>query len=266
MKRYNTFYYLLFVLLIMGAFASMAQNTYGVKLMGFVCLGFAMMFLHEIIFAVDKRDDLLKSHKRWLILELSALSAIACLSFFRIRLIEVPLGKELIIILLAILLLIYFSHMLINARLTWRNDKKLFASILFYYGSLLTFIGAFLMGIIRPAYARFIGTIAISLLIGFGILVLLFRDLIFRNERVSVIQYITRMKNKSVILLIGFIMIFGFIGLNEIKVLPPLYSGEMPSGYVKLVQQAESDPENSSTAKKRYEEFDKNYRQFMRNK
>src|SRR5713226_610807 len=45
MKSYNTVYYLLTVLLIMGGFASMAQNSYGMPIISAVCLAFALIFL-----------------------------------------------------------------------------------------------------------------------------------------------------------------------------------------------------------------------------
>ncbi|HSF44363.1 MAG TPA: hypothetical protein VLA58_00080, partial [Chitinophagaceae bacterium] len=49
MKTYNTIYFLLFVLLIMGAFASMAQNSYGLKLLGVVGMLFGLLFLYQLI-------------------------------------------------------------------------------------------------------------------------------------------------------------------------------------------------------------------------
>ena len=49
MKKINPIYFLLFILLIMGAFASMAQNRYGLKLIGGVVFVFALVFLVEFI-------------------------------------------------------------------------------------------------------------------------------------------------------------------------------------------------------------------------
>ena len=47
MKKYNTLYYFLFVVLILGAFASMAQYSYGLIICGIACLGFTGAFLVE---------------------------------------------------------------------------------------------------------------------------------------------------------------------------------------------------------------------------
>ena len=55
MKKYNTIYYLLFILLIMGAFASMAQNSYGLKIMGGVAFVFGLLFLIEFISVLSEK-------------------------------------------------------------------------------------------------------------------------------------------------------------------------------------------------------------------
>ncbi|MBA2746636.1 MAG: hypothetical protein H0U44_10455, partial [Flavisolibacter sp.] len=56
MKKFNTIYYLLFILLVMGAFASMAQNSYGLKIMGGVAFVFALVFLLEFISVLRTKD------------------------------------------------------------------------------------------------------------------------------------------------------------------------------------------------------------------
>ena len=45
MKRDQTFFYFLFVLLVLGAFAAMAQNSYGLKILGAVAIVFGLIFL-----------------------------------------------------------------------------------------------------------------------------------------------------------------------------------------------------------------------------
>ena len=51
MKNYNPIYYFLFILLVTGAFASMAQNSYGIKMMGGVAFAFGLVFLVEFFSA-----------------------------------------------------------------------------------------------------------------------------------------------------------------------------------------------------------------------
>src|ERR1700712_4471045 len=56
MKSYNTIYYLLTVLLIMGGFASMAQNSYGLPIIGAVCMAFGLMFFIQFIQALRAKE------------------------------------------------------------------------------------------------------------------------------------------------------------------------------------------------------------------
>ena len=55
MRRFNPIYYLLFILLVMGAFASMAQNSYGLRIMGTVAFSFALVFLIEFISVLRRK-------------------------------------------------------------------------------------------------------------------------------------------------------------------------------------------------------------------
>ena len=57
MKKNNPIYFLLFILLVMGAFASMAQNSYGLKLMGGVAFVFGLVFIVEFISGLGKKDN-----------------------------------------------------------------------------------------------------------------------------------------------------------------------------------------------------------------
>src|SRR5688500_13831891 len=56
MKKYNPIFYLLFILLVMGAFASMAQNSYGIKIMGAVAFLFVIVFFAVLVSYIRKED------------------------------------------------------------------------------------------------------------------------------------------------------------------------------------------------------------------
>ena len=57
MKSYNTIFYLLFVLLIMGAFASMAQNNYGMKILAGVAVAFGIVFLIRFLESFKEKSN-----------------------------------------------------------------------------------------------------------------------------------------------------------------------------------------------------------------
>jgi uncharacterized membrane protein len=55
MSKYNTTYYLLILLLVTGAFASMAQNGYGIQMMGIVAAAFGFVFLIQFVQVLMKK-------------------------------------------------------------------------------------------------------------------------------------------------------------------------------------------------------------------
>ena len=58
----NLYYFLLFILLIMGTFASMAQNNYGMKIIGGVAFAFALIFIVEFISVIRKNGKMMCTH------------------------------------------------------------------------------------------------------------------------------------------------------------------------------------------------------------
>ena len=77
MKRDQTFFYLLFVLLVMGAFAAMAQNSYGLKILGGVAAIFGVIFLVRLgSMVLNERKNV------FAILELTSLTILAFIFFF----------------------------------------------------------------------------------------------------------------------------------------------------------------------------------------
>ena len=86
MKKYNPIYYLLFILLVMGAFASMAQNSYGPKIMGGVAFLFGLVFIAEIFSFLRKKD----ARDPFIFLELAGLILMAVIFGLRVFYIHFP--------------------------------------------------------------------------------------------------------------------------------------------------------------------------------
>src|SRR5271170_4444005 len=86
MKSYNTLYYLLSVLLITGAFASMAQNSYGLTILGGVSIAFGLLFLVQGVRNLRKKQSTYKRAN----LELFALFLLSFLFSLRILYIHFP--------------------------------------------------------------------------------------------------------------------------------------------------------------------------------
>ena len=258
MKRYATIYYLLFVLLVMGAFASMAQNAYGLKICGIACLGFALTFLHEIFFAPRPADDQLVAP--WLLYaELTFLSVIALVFLLRNFSTDLPFSDTLLIISLTSLLLLFLYHAILQLKIARRHQIKLVYLTALYYGAVLFFMLSILSTVVLPGLAINLALVAIVLVFVFAALTLVFKDFTINDESISIWQYIRQMKNKSAILLIACMLISGYSLLNSAGVLPSFYYGT-PKGYQNLVNvnNAAGDPEGKEKQrefKERYEEF-----------
>ena len=90
MLKNNPIYFLLFILLVMGAFASMAQNNYGLKLMGGVAFVFGGVFLIELIQALtseEKKDG-------FILAELTAMILFSVIFGCRVFNIYFPFGNR----------------------------------------------------------------------------------------------------------------------------------------------------------------------------
>lgn len=262
MKRYNVIYYFLFVAVVMGAFASMAQNSYGMKLMGGACLGFFLTFLHELVFAL-RTYEMDRRSRIWFATELTGLSIISLLFFFRSFLIEISIGKEAVLLSLAILLIVCVYYALASMKPRGKDAALLTYGVLFYYGSLAMFIVTFFAGVLNPEVAQKLGPagfvlLAVSFLCGIG-----FGKRVVLGEETTLHGFIGRLRNKSGILMIGFLLMFIYLGMNQTNVLPPLYSGEMPPGYLELIRHSESGMENTD-GKKKYEQFAAAYSRFVK--
>lgn len=252
---YPVLYLLLFLVMITGTLASMALNDYGMKLMGIGCLGFALAFLHELIMH--------RPNKPIRMIELVILTVICLLLACRNLYIEIPAGQTISTILFALLGLLYFYHGMRALLKFWSLNRKAAIGLLGYYGALVSFLVGFLSGLvsISPDYGTVAGIIFISLC---AVTHFTSRPLYVEGDNTSVLQLITETKNKSTVVLLALLVTGFFYTSIHYRVLPPLYAGDMPVGYIRLVQQAESgqDP-MAAKGKPRHREFRQAYQRFL---
>lgn len=259
MKSINALIYLLFVLIIMGAFASMAQNSYGLKLLGGVAIAFGMIFLFRFIRSIFRYGigDYIK---------LSELFCLALLSFlFAVRIFHIylPVLEWLFSAVCIILIFIYGNRMILHAGRLYPKNATLAAIILLYYLSLVLFFIALAFLPFLPVVASYIGALAFILFTGVLIAALLSRKFLIDGEEISVIGQVYDGKDYSVILLSMFFIMSLYTGLSRVGILPSLYSDDYPQAYFTLVDQAESGKEESKDGSYRHEEFKKKYNDFI---
>lgn len=262
MKRYYTLYYLLFMIMITGAFASVAQNNYGMKLIGIACLGFAFLFLFEAAFDYKRRSELKKSEKFLSIVELVLLGSIALLLFFRSFFITLENASALLTSLLILLSSLYFLYLFGYLQKWWQKSKPLATGLLFYFLVLILCLVAVVI-IPGAGYNNFIleSLILICLLV-FVVWIVVHNRLMIDGENTSIIAQIWRMRNKSAILFFACLMVGLFFVLHRSHIIPGLYTSEKPAGYLQLARDKEDKTKNSDEHSN--EIFDQRYSEFVK--
>ncbi len=260
MKKYIPVYYLLCVLLILGAFAAMAQNSYGLTLLGAVAGFFALVFLIQLV----SRVDVIKQHRDYLglleYISLILISAILCLRVFYIRFVFV----EEIFILAGLLLVITFSIRSVrNFRAVRVHHRMLAWTVLLLHLSIIGYIMSMVLAPLYPRFSEPAGIAAFSLLIVFAFSAILHGKILIEGEKQTIFEYVNRFRDHTILLVAIFLIFTGYMGLTKIGVVPKMYTDEYPQAYFDLVKRAETGIESPVNGKYKHEEFKEMYERFV---
>jgi hypothetical protein len=259
MKSYNTIYYLLFVLLIMGAFAAMAQNSYGFRILGGVALAFGLIFLYQCIENMLKKEK----HDTTAQVELVSMSVLSFIFALRIFLIRIPFAEWIFEVAGILLILVYLKKLVQSYGRLKPGNMSLALLILVFYLSLILFILSLVAAPLAPQASEYMAILAFVLLAGFLVTSFIKKEFFIEGENTSAFKVISLFKDRSVILISLFFIVALFTGFSRIGVLPKLYSDQFPQAYFKLVNNAETGKEKPVNGKYRHEEFKAKYDQFV---
>lgn len=260
MKKNNPIYFLLFILLIMGAFASMAQNSYGLKLMGGVAFVFALVFIVELISVIRKNDK----KDVYTLLEPICLFILSFIFGLRIFYIYFPYVEWLFGAAAILLMLVYLRKMILHFRHFWPKNYFLAILVLVFHLSIILFLISLAMILFAPKIAEVTGILAFVLLLVFIAARFLKKDFLVDGENISAFSMVKNFKDHSIIIVSLFLLFSLYTGLNGIGVLPGIYSDEFPRAYFELVDKATSKKEKPVGGKYKYEEFMEKYDQFLK--
>ena len=259
MKRNNPKYYLLFILLIMGTFASMARNSYGLKIMGGVALAFGLVFLLEFITALVRKEK----KDNYVLAELAAMILFSIIFGCRIFNIHFPYIEWMFVLAGAWLVFFYIRKLFIRyKRLVDKNSKLAWLGLLFHM-SIILFLISLIIAPFAIQNAEWVGILAFTIFLVFIIGAFVKRDDLVEGNKVTAIQMVTGYRDHSIVLSILFLLFFLFAAFNKVGMLPTIYSDEMPQAYFKLVNDAVTGKENPIDGKLKYEEFMERYQQFL---
>lgn len=257
MSRYLSYYYLLFFALITGAFASMAQNAYGMTILGIAAICFGLLFALQWLHTWNQKDSngLALTELTCLVL----LSVFLALRVFNIHFQSVEILFTGTALLLAMVYGIRLFRIIqpdkrLAGRMTWL--------VLCYYLSLIFFLLAVSLAPLIPGAVSPSGILAFILLFLFVTGSWISRNQIQEGEKISGFQVVGRFKDRSALLLSLFVLFALYTGLTRIGWLPKMYTSVYPQTYYQLLNEAESGKDIPVNGKYRHEAFKEEYDRF----
>jgi hypothetical protein len=259
MKKYNSIFYLLFVLLILGAFSSMAQNTYGMTILGIVAGSFSLMFFYRL-YRIGKRKS---QHSPPDSGELLCLGIMALLT--TLRLFNIHFGfTEILFTAAGLALTAIYGWKMISAFQKLKSKNHLLSLLIpAYYLSICFFMISLISFSVFPQVSFILTALAFLLLIIFLIVSLAAKEQMIDADRFPVFTWVARYKDQSIIVASLFFLFALYLGLSNQGLLPKLYTDHLPQAYYRLVRDADTRKEITVNGKYRHDDFKKNYDAFV---
>lgn len=260
MRRFNTIFYLLFLLLIMGAFASMAQNLYGLRIIGLVAFAFTAVFLIELFRNLKENNKTAP----WVILEPLCLAILSFLFGLRVFYIHFPFIEWIFSITALVLAFVYFLKMLAKFRELTIVNKSVAYMVLIFYASLVIFLLSLALVIFSASISFFLGILAFVLLLAFIIASLMRGGLIIEGVKLSAFTLIWKIRDHSVIIASLFLLFTLYFGMNKLGIVPGIYSDEYPKAYFEMVNNTDKAKKKTPDGRYTYEMFMEQYKDFIK--
>lgn len=259
MNRYNLYYYLLFVLVIFGAFASMAQNDYGIDILGGAAFAFGVIFGLQLLYEWRK-----KTTKDWvMIAELTGIALISVILGMRVFYLRFPF-VEMFFGIAGLMVIVSYA---IRIKRTWTSlhvkNNNMAVLVVLFLGSIVCYFASMTLVPFIPLIAEPLGAIGFLLLIVFGVGGLWKNQLLVEGERLTAFVYVSKVRDRSIVLASLFVLFTAYMGLTKIEFIPKMYSNEFPQRYFELVQQAATGKEKSIDGRYRHEIFKEKFDQFV---
>jgi hypothetical protein len=259
MNRYLTIFFLLFMLLVMGAFASMAQNNYGFAMLGWVALGFALVFLYQLVKKLTGK----KAYARSSVLELIGLiilTTLFSLDNFHLR---IPYSQYIASAAAILLVLVYAGNLRDVLQRTVTDGKSNKTWVLAYYTGVILFLLSFAAAPFLPQLGIFTGIGAFILLLVFIFGSFLLPGLRKGWEHNHALHIINGFRDRSFILACIFFLMALYGSAVRIGWLPPLYSDAYPKVFFDMGSRLEPGAGDASRPKVSQVEFKQKYERFV---
>jgi len=264
MKLSQVLQSILLGLILLGLFATMAQNSYGLTLMSISCYGLALLYFAELgwkvieDFSVTERKDIIG------LSELMLLSLILLLFGFRVSYITIPYGDIIFITLCSLLIVTYFLITFRIIKVTKNENPALARNATFYYMSILFFLLSLGTRIINPALSAVTGALGFTISVPFLISLFRRKQYDYSSGTITMFQFITSSRDKAGVLFLFFIVSAIYIGLSNFRIIPNIGDADKPPTYIELINNAETGKEKQVNGKYEHEIYKENLDKFIK--
>jgi len=244
-------------LILVGLFATMAQNSYGFTFIGAACFGLAILFVAQSSWKLFEDFSHLERKDIFGMAELLLLASL--LFFFGLRAFYIrPPFVDFTFILICVLLMVTYvliaSIILSDAK---KENPELARNVTFFYSSILLFLLSLGIRIISPSWSAVIGGVGALVSFPFLISLIRYKKYDYSGRSITLLQFIVAEKNKAGLLFLFFIFSGIYVGLSNLNILPLIENTDKPGTYIELINNAESgkeDPENGKFQHETYKE------------
>ena len=250
MKKLNSIFFILFLLLITGGFASIAQNSYGMQLLAWSVAGFAFFSLIGGLSAVSNNR-----YPKILALEYLSLTILFAIVSMRIFLIRFPYVEWVFSSTGIILIIIYLSYISNNSTKLKTQNKPLFLTTSLLYLSIITYTLALALNPISNFYSEIAGVLGLITFILAVISKFRIKSIIVKDKEISLTKYLTLLPNRAYLLLALFLLFTIYTTASLLDFIPEVQSSTMPNGYYKLVKEEENGTDIPVDGRFRYQDY-----------
>jgi hypothetical protein len=238
----------------------MAQNSYGLKIMGGVAFAFGLLFLFEFITAAGQKEK----KDVYALAELVAMIIFSVIFGCRVFNIHFPFIEWVFAAAGAWLGFFYIRKLFIRyQRLVFSNRRLAWLGVIFHL-SIILFLVSLIMIPFASQKAEWFGIAAFALLLVFIIGSVVKRNDLVDGNKVTAMQMVTGYRDHSIVLASLFMLFSLFAAFNKAGLVPGIYSDEFPRAYFELIDKATSGKEKPVDGKYKFEKFMEKYQKFLK--
>ncbi|MCZ6900515.1 MAG: hypothetical protein O7F74_09780, partial [Bacteroidetes bacterium] len=191
------------------------------------------------------------------------LSILSLVFYFRAMFMRVPY-VEIVFITTSVILAVYYLKTLRDTLNSFQDDVKDIKLVLIpLYGSVVFYLLSMGTKLISTIVSEGLGGLGFLLAIVFIWQSLRLKQIVIAGVKNPIYKLILQIKDQALLALFTFVLITGYVGLTTLKLIPPIYFGNMPAAYIEMVRQAEEGKEKVVDGKLRHEVYKDYMDQFL---